>query len=130
MIIAVDFDGTIVEDDYPRIGAERPCACEVLRQLKREGYILILWTCRTGNELAAAIAFCKEEGVRFDAVNENLRSEIVRYHGSNPRKVGASMYIEDRGHAELPGWEELYKIIHRRCPTDADLLDIEYGNSK
>lgn len=127
MIIAVDFDGTIVHDRYPDIGEFRLNAVDVLRKLKSEGYRLILWTCRTGIELARAVSVCAEAGIRFDAINDNLRSEVVRYHGSNPRKVGAVLYIDDRGIAPLPEWNEIYRIIHERCPIDEDLLGIEYG---
>ena len=120
MIIAVDFDGTIVEDKYPEIGAFRPGAVETLKKLKKEGYALVLWTCRTGKYLAQAVNVCASAGIRFDAINCNLRSEVVRYNGSDPRKVGASLYIDDRAIFDLPDWSELYEIIHDRVPTYAD----------
>lgn len=43
MIIAVDFDGTIVEHEYPKIGKEKIFATETLRQLINDGHRLILW---------------------------------------------------------------------------------------
>lgn len=119
MIIAVDFDGTIVKDEYPAIGEERPGAVETLRRLRTEGYSLILWTCRTGQHLAEAVKWCADRGVRFSAINASLRSEVIKY-GSDTRKIGASMYIDDRGVAKLPEWDELYDIIHDRVPTYAD----------
>lgn len=127
MILAIDFDGTIVTDQYPEIGTLKPGAVEVLRRLKSEGYQLILWTCRTGLHLAKAVAFCTEHGIRFDAINNNLRSEVVRHNGSDPRKVGAIIYIDDRAIAPLPNWDEIYRLVHKKCPTETDLLDIEYG---
>jgi hypothetical protein len=120
MIIAIDFDGTIVHDQYPLIGEFRAGAPEVLKKLRKEGYSLILWTCRTGKELAEAVKFCAEAGIRFDAINSNLRSEVVKYGGSDPRKIGAAMYIDDRGTERLPDWDELYDRIHERVPTYAD----------
>ena len=36
MTIAVDFDGTIVEHRYPRIGEEIPFAVETLKLLQQE----------------------------------------------------------------------------------------------
>lgn len=119
MIIAVDFDGTIVKDEYPAIGEERPGAVETLRRLRTEGYSLILWTCRTGQHLAEAVKWCADRGVRFSAINASLRSEVIKY-GSDTRKIGASIYIDDRGVAKLPEWDELYDIIHDRVPTYAD----------
>lgn len=127
MIIAIDFDGTIVTDEYPEIGTLNPGAVEVIKKLKSEGYQLILWTCRTGLHLAKAVKFCAENGIRFDAINSNLRSEVVRYNGSDPRKVGAIVYIDDRGIAPLPDWDEIYRLIHKKCPTETDLFDIEFG---
>lgn len=128
MIIAVDFDGTIVEDQYPRIGDPRPGAIETLKKLRREGYQLILWTCRTGHKLAEAVKFCAERGIRFDAINESLRCHVVKYNGSDPRKIGADIYIDDRGLSSLPEWEEIYRIIHCRVPDRLDLIDAEWIN--
>ena len=49
MIIAVDFDGTIVEHRYPSIGPEIPFAIETLKLLREERHKLILWTVRISN---------------------------------------------------------------------------------
>jgi len=43
MIIAVDFDGTIVEHKYPKIGSEIPFATDTLKMLIKDGHQLILW---------------------------------------------------------------------------------------
>ena len=51
MIIAVDFDGTIVEHRYPEIGKEIPFAIATLKQLQAERHLLILWTVREGKLL-------------------------------------------------------------------------------
>ena len=48
LIIAVDFDGTIVEDAYPKIGKTRIFAFETLKRLQQDGHRLILWTYRSG----------------------------------------------------------------------------------
>ena len=69
MIIAVDFDGTIVEHRYPAIGRERPFAIETLKKLAKEGHRLILWTVREGRLLEEAVQFCRERGLEFYAVN-------------------------------------------------------------
>ena len=49
MTIAVDFDGTIVEHRYPRIGEEIPFAVETLKLLQQEKHRLILWSVREEN---------------------------------------------------------------------------------
>lgn len=107
--IAVDFDGTIVEDKYPSIGRERPFALRTLRALQEKGYVLILWTCRTGAELDAAVEFCRKGGVEFYAVNENYDGELG--HGKSPRKIDADIYIDDRNYGGLPSWGEIYQKL-------------------
>ena len=69
MIIAVDFDGTIVEHKYPEIGRELPFAIETLKKLQQERHRLILWSVREGKLLQEAVDFCRERGLEFYAVN-------------------------------------------------------------
>ena len=69
MIIAVDFDGTIVEHRYPKIGKEIPFAIQTLRTLIKEGHQLILWSVREGALLQEALDWCHERGVDFYAAN-------------------------------------------------------------
>jgi len=91
MIIAVDFDGTIVRHDFPRIGAEAPNAFKVLRKLQEGGHKLILLTMRSEKYLQDAVDFCMERGVRFWAVNNNPEQGSWT---SSP-KVYAQLYIDD-----------------------------------
>ena len=72
MIIAVDFDGTVVEHKYPAIGKERPFATYTLRKLIEEQHQLIMWTVRRGKELEEAVQWCRERGVEFYAINKNF----------------------------------------------------------
>ena len=65
MVIAVDFDGTIVEHRYPRIGEEIPFAIDTLRLLQQEKHRLILWSVREGALLDEAVEWCKAEGWNF-----------------------------------------------------------------
>ena len=46
MTIAIDFDGTIVEHRYPKIGNEIPFATDTLKMLIKDRHRLILWTVR------------------------------------------------------------------------------------
>ncbi len=75
MTIAIDFDGTIVEDNYPGIGKPQLFAFDTLRKLQERGHRLILWTYRTGKSLDEAIDFCKANGVVFYAVNKSFPEE-------------------------------------------------------
>jgi len=66
--VAVDFDGTIVENKFPAIGKPMLFAFETLKAMQQKGMLLILWTVRKGKELDEAVAFCRENGVEFYAV--------------------------------------------------------------
>ena len=79
MIIAVDFDGTIVTNEYPAIGKEIPFAIDVLLRLqKEEHHQLILWTVRTNKSLEEAVEFCKSRGLEFYSVNKNYPEEDIK----------------------------------------------------
>jgi len=111
MIIAVDFDGTIVEHRYPKIGRAFPFAFETLKTLQKNGHQIILWTYRTGQQLDDAVNFCHSKGIEFYAVNKNYPEE--EYDITIPRKIHADVYIDDRNLGGLPTWGEIYRII---CP--------------
>lgn len=108
--IAVDFDGTIVEHDYPKIGKEKLFAFQTLKQLEKMGANLILWTFRTGNELDEAIEFCRKNGIEFYAVNMNYPEEV--YDESVSRKINADIYIDDKNVGGFPGWSEVWQILN------------------
>lgn len=110
MIIAVDFDGTIVEHRYPAIGPEIPFAIETLKKLREENHRLILWTVREGGLLEEAVRFCRERGLQFYAVNSNYPEENPRHEGFS-RKLHADLFIDDRNLGGLPDWGVIYRII-------------------
>ena len=95
-IIAVDFDGTLCENQYPEIGEANNALIEYLKMRQQKmGHKLILWTCRVGDQLEQAVDWCQDRGLIFDAVNQNL-PEIVESFGGDCRKVFAHEYINDR----------------------------------
>ncbi len=110
MKIAIDFDGTIVEHKYPAIGKPLLFAFETLKELNKQGHLLILWTYRAGKELDEAVNFCKQHGVEFYAINKNYPEEI--YDSSISRKILADIYIDDRNLEGFPGWSAVWQIIH------------------
>ena len=75
MTIAVDFDGTIVTHKYPDIGDEIPFAIDTLKMLMKEQHRVILWTVREGQLLEDAVAWCRERGLEFYAVNKDYPEE-------------------------------------------------------
>lgn len=109
MIIAIDFDGTVVEQKYPKVGKEIPFAIETLKMLQAKGHRLILWTYRAGDKLDEAVEFCSSRGVEFYAINKNYPEEIFDERIS--RKIKADMYIDDMNYGGLPDWGEIYSGI-------------------
>lgn len=93
-IYAVDFDGTLCESTYPNIGAPNIALITHLIKRREQGNKIILWTCRVGERLQEAVEWCKERGLEFDAVNDNV-PEMIEHWGNNPRKVFANVYIDD-----------------------------------
>ena len=94
-IIAVDFDGTLCYGNWPELGEPNRPLIKYLINQKRSSNKLILWTCRIGDALSKAVEWCHNQGLEFDAVNDNL-PEIVEYYGSNSRKITCDYFIDDR----------------------------------
>jgi hydroxymethylpyrimidine pyrophosphatase-like HAD family hydrolase len=119
MIIAVDFDGTIVEHQYPALGKEIPFAIKTLKLFQKKGHKLILWTYRSGKELEEAVKFCEDRGLVFHAVNNNYDGE--EFDNTYSRKIYADIYIDDRNLLGIPEWEKLYQMLEEGSKK-ADLL--------
>lgn len=111
LVIAIDFDGTIVEHRYPFIGRIRPFAFETLEALQMRGHRLILWSYRSGKKLEEAVKFCSMHGIEFYAVNKNFPEEV--WNENDSRKILADIYIDDNNLGGLPSWGEIYQLI---CP--------------
>lgn len=79
MIIAVDFDGTIVRSNYPVILGEQPYAGEALRKLHAQGHYIIIWTCRCGDQLLKAINWLLEHQIPFDRINDHNPENVAKY---------------------------------------------------
>ena len=121
MVIAIDFDGTIVEHRYPSIGRELPFAIETLKKLTEEGHRLILWTVREGKLLDEAVSFCRERGLEFYAVNRDYPEEEKNRNNHFSRKLKADLWIDDRNLGGLPDWGTIYEMVHNRLSYE-DLM--------
>ena len=93
MLIAIDFDGTIVEHRYPQIGKERPFATETIRRLIADRHRIILWTLRKGRLLDEAVEWCRERGIEFYAINSSYPGEEI--DGDTCRKIKYDIVIDD-----------------------------------
>lgn len=126
--IAVDFDGTIVEHAYPKIGKEMMFAFDTLKALEERGHKLILWTYRTGKELEEAVQVCADNGVEFFAVNENYPGESRTSDYS--RKIRADIFIDDRNIGGFIGWDQVWQSLHPEGKEYAHKLQnkLAHGN--
>ena len=103
-IVAVDFDGTLsLDSQYPNIGRFNTPLYEALMKLRSIGWSIVLWTCREEKELKEALEWCANNGLEFDAINENPPEVPFK-----SRKVVADMYIDDRAYMPTTAF---YKFI-------------------
>lgn len=110
-IVAVDFDGTLVEDKYPAIGRVNDTIVSVVKKLQAQGVEVILWSCRDGKQLDDAVQFCRDElGIEFATVNQN-HPAVQKLFNNDTRKVYADLYIDDKA-IELSTIMEV--LIHGR----------------
>lgn len=107
MEIEEDFDGTLCRECYPEVGVPNMKLINFLINRRVLGDKLILWTCREDKLLEDAIKWCRQLGLEFDAVNDNL-PETIALWGNNSRKITADLYIDDR--SEKP-WTELLQRV-------------------
>jgi hypothetical protein len=92
IVIAVDFDGTCVTHEYPRVGQDIG-AVPVLKKLVENGHQLILNTMRSGHELGEAVDWFKTNEIELYGVGYNPTQ--ARWTTSN--KCYAELYIDDAG---------------------------------
>lgn len=112
----IDFDGTIVEFAFPRIGTPMPGAFETMKDLKKAGYKLVLWTCREDEGpgrmfLTEAAEFCRQNGVEMDGLNETMPEDEFRPDGVLKRKPHCQCVIDDRNLGGFPGWDFVRKEL-------------------
>lgn len=94
-ILAIDFDGTLCTPAWPGIGEPMDEMIEYVKEQRAAGTRLILWTNRSGENLEEAVEWCKQRGLEFDTVNENL-PELIELYKNDCRKINADIYIDDK----------------------------------
>ena len=112
-IIAVDFDGTLCSNAWPEIGTPYTSVINYVIHQKQTGAELILWTNRKGEKLEQAVQWCKDHGIVFDAINENL-PRIIKAFGGDTRKVYADEYLDDKSVTPYEIERRTSKIRHCR----------------
>ena len=116
MIIAVDFDGVLVEDQFPEIGPPKNEMIELVKRIIAAGHEAVLWTSRTDARLAEAVRWCMAHGLKFSAINDQAPSNKAKYQHLYPngtRKVYADLYIDDHniGYDEETVKREIRKLL-------------------
>jgi ribonucleotide monophosphatase NagD (HAD superfamily) len=109
-IFAVDFDGTVVDEALDHFIVDKnefkeiPGAIKTMKALQSKGAKIILWTCRDGEVLQAAVDWLKDQGFVPDAINENIPG-IIDYKTSG--KVFANYYLDNRSYPAFTGWDDI-----------------------
>lgn len=111
MIIAVDFDLTIVESNFPTIVGEIPGALHALRRLAEAGHYIIIWTCRYGDDAVDAVNWLLENNVEFHRFNAPNPENMKKFNNTSSRKVYADVYIDDKNIGGFIGWDKVIDIL-------------------
>ena len=103
-IAAIDYDGTLFTKSWPELGEPRQEVIKKVKEFKKAGADIVLWTCREGKSLQEALSRCSTEGLEFVSVNENSPS-AKEYQDSQLeangdvfglRKIYADIYVDDK----------------------------------
>lgn len=117
-VLAIDFDGTICEESFPKVGALKPDADKYINMLYNEGFHIVINTCRSGTYEGMAHHFLKEKGVHYHYLNCNMPYMIEEY-GQDCRKISADIYIDNKSLFGLPKtWEEIYNQVIKLRKND------------
>lgn len=114
LVIAIDFDGTIVEQKFPEIGALKRDAKIYINTLFKQGHHIIINTCRTNQHQKDVEKFLRDNEISYSYINENM-PELIREYNEDCRKISADIYIDDKCLMGLPKtWGEIYRLIQNK----------------
>ena len=109
-VVAIDFDDTIVEYDYPFIGNPKFYSIRALKEIKEAGWKIIIWTCRTGKYIDDIKNFFKKWDIKIDTINENV-PEYQELGYKDSRKITADIYIDGRSLFHQDDWRLILKNL-------------------
>lgn len=129
MILAIDFDGTIAELAWPKVGALKKDADVYINMLYNEGHTIIINTCRTGKYEGMAQDFLKKHGIKYHYINSN-DPELIKLYKQDCRKISADIYIDDKCLMGLPKtWNKIYKLIVEKIVENEEIKINKIMNS-
>lgn len=115
-IIGVDFDGTlaVTRGTYPEIQGPIQEIIDYVKSEQEAGAYVILITMREGEVLREAVNWCIDQGLVFDAVNDNL-PHMKEFFQNNPRKIFCNEYLDDMN---IGGIDRVIEEIRRKKKDD------------
>lgn len=116
--ICVDFDGTIVEHEYPKIGKENKHCFEVMRkfsELYNVGWILD--TMRPSKLCKEAVKYIEEHGIKLYGIgkepNQRKWTDSPKAYGLfsiDDRNIGVPL-IHEKGKRPYVDWKKVEEIL-------------------
>ncbi len=106
MVIAIDFDGTIVEHQFPKIGPLKPGAVKAIKAFKKAGHKIAIWTCRQGQTEQDVRLFLIQNDIPFDTINMPVPGSDLA-----TRKIYADLYIDDKGLRYEENWDDIRRLV-------------------
>jgi hydroxymethylpyrimidine pyrophosphatase-like HAD family hydrolase len=123
LIVAIDFDNTIANStaDYVPVYI-KPGAKEVINWAHTHGCYIIIWTCRAGKMLRQVIKFLKDNGVKYDKINENY--PLLDFDTS--RKIYYDVLIDDRNLGFVVDWRSIRDMLKQKLlqKLAGELIDL------
>jgi guanylate kinase len=110
LTLIVDFDGTIVSSQYPRIGTLMSGAKETINKWYGQGHKIGVWTCRAGEHLDNCRRFLQSNGILYHFLNEN-DPDIIDFYGIDTRKASGDIYFDDKNIGGFPGWQKADEYV-------------------
>jgi len=95
LVLGIDFDGTIVEEAFPEIGAIKPKTVQLMKDAIKNGHLVIIWTARSGLALKKAKWFLDLNDIPYHYINENPEDPYA-LRGEQGRKIFCDFYLDDR----------------------------------
>jgi hypothetical protein len=125
-VVSVDFDGTLCDFDFPRIGTIKPGAKEAMIRLKELGYYIVIFSCRASRYCPDLFSCMGKYAPEFLAMKDWLDANEIPYDEIDDGTKGkpfAEFYIDDKGVRYDNNWDEVIKFVEgKNEPTELESL--------
>ncbi len=136
MIVALDFDGTLLTHVWPEVGKDIGAFEWVVPlQVKYTELKYILWTVRGGKPLDDAVEYCNDRGLFFWGINRNPDQSTWSFSNKvyancyvDDAAIGAPIIHGDEGTRPYINWNEMGPLltckVDEHFSGDGDYLDL------